>query len=61
TVVEPGNETTPATIKQRTNTDHTDEEEICESVDTKATNIVFQGLPQDIYNLVNHNEDEKQI
>ncbi|GJT19258.1 hypothetical protein Tco_0877964 [Tanacetum coccineum] len=28
---------------------------------TPETNIVLQGLPQDIYNLVNHNEDAKQI
>ncbi|GJU47397.1 retrovirus-related pol polyprotein from transposon TNT 1-94, partial [Tanacetum coccineum] len=37
------------------------EEKICESVDIKATNIVLQGLPQDIYNLVNHNEHAKEI
>ncbi|GKB67170.1 hypothetical protein Tco_0928582 [Tanacetum coccineum] len=61
TMVEPGNETTPATIRARTYTDLTDEEKICESVDIKATNIVLQGLPQDIYNLLNHNEDAKQI
>ncbi|GKC37762.1 hypothetical protein Tco_1050146 [Tanacetum coccineum] len=56
TMVEPENETTPATIRARTYTDLTDEEKIRESVDIKATNIVLQGLPQDIYNLVNHNE-----
>ncbi|GJW04549.1 retrovirus-related pol polyprotein from transposon TNT 1-94 [Tanacetum coccineum] len=61
TIVEPGNETTPATVKARTYTDLTDEEKIRESVDIKATNIVLQGLPQDIYNLVNHNEHAKQI
>ncbi|GJU87569.1 hypothetical protein Tco_1295115 [Tanacetum coccineum] len=61
TMVEPRNETTPPTIRARTYTDLTDEEKIRESVDIKATNIVFQGLPQDIYNLVNHNEDAKQI
>ncbi|GJS29170.1 retrovirus-related pol polyprotein from transposon TNT 1-94 [Tanacetum coccineum] len=38
-----------------------DEEKIRESVDIKATNIVLQGLPQDIYKLVNHNEHAKQI
>ncbi|GJT54490.1 hypothetical protein Tco_0989544 [Tanacetum coccineum] len=37
------------------------EEKIRESVDIKATNIVLQGLPQEIYNLVNHNEHAKQI
>ncbi|GJT10158.1 hypothetical protein Tco_0857200 [Tanacetum coccineum] len=61
TMVEPGNETTPATIRARTYTDLTDEEKIRESVDIKATHIILQGLPQDIYNLVNHNEDAKQI
>nr|GFC64388.1 hypothetical protein [Tanacetum cinerariifolium] len=60
TMVEPGNETTPATIRAQTYTDLTNEEKIRESVDIKATNIVLQGLPQDIYNLVNHNEDAKQ-
>ncbi|GJW63935.1 hypothetical protein Tco_0115819 [Tanacetum coccineum] len=60
-IIEPGNETTPATVKARTYTDLTKEEKIHESVDIKATTIGFQGLPQDIYNLVNHNEDAKQI
>ncbi|GKE23889.1 hypothetical protein Tco_1435401 [Tanacetum coccineum] len=39
----------------------TDKEKIRESVDIKATNIVLQGLPQEIYNLVNHNEHAKEI
>ncbi|GKB99409.1 hypothetical protein Tco_0985546 [Tanacetum coccineum] len=56
TIVEPRNENTPATVRPCTYTDLTDEEKIYESVDIKATNIVIQGLPQDIYNLVNHNE-----
>ncbi|GJU24729.1 hypothetical protein Tco_1163350 [Tanacetum coccineum] len=43
TIVEPGNETTPATVRARTYTDLTDEEKIHESVDIKATNIVLQG------------------
>ncbi|GJR42471.1 hypothetical protein Tco_1310574 [Tanacetum coccineum] len=60
-MVEPGNETTPATIRARTYTDLTDEEKIRESVDIKATHIILQGLPHDIYNLVNHNKDAKQI
>nr|GEY57170.1 putative zinc finger, CCHC-type [Tanacetum cinerariifolium] len=37
------------------------EEKIRESIDIKATHIFLQGLAQDIYNLVNHNEDAKQI
>nr|GEU48522.1 hypothetical protein [Tanacetum cinerariifolium] len=43
TMVEPGNETTPATIRAQTYTDLTDEEKIHESVNIKATNIVLQG------------------
>ncbi|GJS58327.1 retrovirus-related pol polyprotein from transposon TNT 1-94 [Tanacetum coccineum] len=39
TMVEPGNETTPATIRAQTYTDLTDEEKSRESVDIKATNI----------------------
>ncbi|GJY08934.1 hypothetical protein Tco_0377119 [Tanacetum coccineum] len=60
-IVEPEIETTPATVRARTYTDLTDEEKLRESVDITATNIVLQGLPQDIYNLVNHNEDVKKI
>ncbi|GJW46571.1 hypothetical protein Tco_0078217 [Tanacetum coccineum] len=61
TIVEPETETTPATVRARTYTDLTDEEKLRESVDITATNIVLQGLPQDIYNLVNHNKDVKKI
>ncbi|GKB98123.1 hypothetical protein Tco_0984260 [Tanacetum coccineum] len=61
TVVVPGNETTPATVRERTYIDLTDEEKLLELVDIKATNIVLQGLPQDIYNLVNHNEHANEI
>nr|GEZ30525.1 reverse transcriptase domain-containing protein [Tanacetum cinerariifolium] len=60
-MVEPRNETTQATIRTRTYADLTYEEKIRESVDIKATKIVLQGLPQDIYNLVNHNEDAMHI
>ncbi|GJY72769.1 hypothetical protein Tco_0477200 [Tanacetum coccineum] len=58
---QPGNETTQAMIRARTYTDLTNEEKIRELVDIKAKNTVFQGLPQDNYNLVNHNKDAKQI
>nr|GEZ15060.1 hypothetical protein [Tanacetum cinerariifolium] len=50
-VVVPEDETTHATVKKRTFTDLTDEEKPLESVDIKATNIVLQDLPQDLYNL----------
>ncbi|GJX05131.1 hypothetical protein Tco_0191047 [Tanacetum coccineum] len=42
TMVEPGNETTPATIRARTYTDLTDEEKIRESVDIKVK-LLIQG------------------
>ncbi|GJV98744.1 hypothetical protein Tco_1553996 [Tanacetum coccineum] len=29
--------------------------------DVRATNIVLQGLPKDIYKLINHNIEEKAI
>ncbi|GJY13240.1 hypothetical protein Tco_0382549 [Tanacetum coccineum] len=58
---QPGNKTTQAMIRARTYTDLTNEEKIRELVDIKAKNTVFQGLPQDNYNLVNHNKDAKQI
>nr|GEX22079.1 hypothetical protein [Tanacetum cinerariifolium] len=61
TIIEPGNENTPATVKARTYTNLTDEEKICELVDIKVTNIVLQGLPQDTYNLINNKKHAKQI
>ncbi|GKA50399.1 retrovirus-related pol polyprotein from transposon TNT 1-94 [Tanacetum coccineum] len=61
TVLELGTENTPATVRPQTYTNLTDEEKLRESVDITAINIVLQGLPQDIYNLVNHNEHAKQI
>ncbi|GJT15811.1 hypothetical protein Tco_0874517 [Tanacetum coccineum] len=53
--------TTPATIKDRTYDELTDTEKIREACDIKAINIVLQGLPQDIYNMVNHHTDDKKI
>ncbi|GKC16541.1 hypothetical protein Tco_1013323 [Tanacetum coccineum] len=50
-----------ATVRPRTYTDLTEEEKLPESIDIKATNIVLQGLPQDLYNLVNHHNKAKQI
>ncbi|GJW47828.1 hypothetical protein Tco_0079474 [Tanacetum coccineum] len=61
TIVEGETENTPAMIRARTYTSLIDEEKLHESIDIKATNIVLQGLPQDIYNLVNHNDKSKQI
>ncbi|GJZ52582.1 hypothetical protein Tco_0607097 [Tanacetum coccineum] len=51
TVTEPDTLTTPAFIRARRYDELTDAEKIREACDIKATNIVLQGLPQDIYNL----------
>ncbi|GJT59336.1 hypothetical protein Tco_1002869 [Tanacetum coccineum] len=48
-------------VRERNYTDLTADEKLRESVDIIATNIVLQGLPQDIYNLVNHNDQAKKI
>nr|GEV85711.1 hypothetical protein [Tanacetum cinerariifolium] len=61
TVTIPGTATTPATGKDRTYNELIDAEKIHERCDIKATNIVLQGLPQDIYNLVNHHTEAKDI
>ncbi|GKC40697.1 retrovirus-related pol polyprotein from transposon TNT 1-94 [Tanacetum coccineum] len=61
TIEVPGTANTPTTVRARTHADLTEEEKLRASVDIKATNIVLQGLPQDIYNLVNHNDQAKQI
>ncbi|GJT65915.1 retrovirus-related pol polyprotein from transposon TNT 1-94 [Tanacetum coccineum] len=61
TVIVPGTQTTPATVRDRRYDKLTDAEKIRESCDIKATNIVLKGLPQDIYNLVNHHEEAKHI
>ncbi|GKC97277.1 hypothetical protein Tco_1167552 [Tanacetum coccineum] len=61
TIKVPGTANTPTTVRARTHADLTKKEKLRASVDIKATNIVLQGLPQDIYNLVNHNDQAKQI
>ncbi|GJT24460.1 hypothetical protein Tco_0894397 [Tanacetum coccineum] len=61
TVTVPGTQTTPATVRDRTYDELTDAKKIHESCDIKATNIVLQGLPQDIYNLVNYHIEAKDI
>ncbi|GJW23387.1 hypothetical protein Tco_0034009 [Tanacetum coccineum] len=61
TVVVPGTSTTPKTTRQRTYDDLTDNETIHEQCDIRATNIVLQGLPPDVYTLVNHHIDAKEI
>nr|GEZ36412.1 hypothetical protein [Tanacetum cinerariifolium] len=50
-VIESKTATTLATVKDRRYNKLTDAKKISEACDNKATNIVLQGLPQDIYNL----------
>nr|GEV28252.1 hypothetical protein [Tanacetum cinerariifolium] len=52
---------TPATISDRTYDELIDIEKIRKACDIKATNIVLQGLLQDIFNLVNHHTNAKEI
>ncbi|GKC55309.1 hypothetical protein Tco_1078054 [Tanacetum coccineum] len=44
-------QTIPTTVRDRTYDELTDAKKLHESRDIKETNIVLQGLPQDIYNL----------
>ncbi|GJS29425.1 hypothetical protein Tco_0490045 [Tanacetum coccineum] len=60
-VTVPRTKTTPATVRDRTYDELTDAKKICETCNIKATNIVLQGLPQDIYNMVNHHKEAKDI
>ncbi|GKC77568.1 hypothetical protein Tco_1128342 [Tanacetum coccineum] len=53
--------TTSATVRARRYDELTDAKKIREACDIKATNIVLQCSPQDIYNLVNHHEEAKHI
>ncbi|GJS44097.1 hypothetical protein Tco_0569140, partial [Tanacetum coccineum] len=61
TITVPETPTTPTTVRDRTYDEITDAKKIREACDIKATNIVLQGLPQDIYNLVNHHSKAKDI
>ncbi|GKE19309.1 hypothetical protein Tco_1426886, partial [Tanacetum coccineum] len=54
-------QTTPTTVRERTYDKLTYAEKIHESCEIKAINIVLQGLPQDIYNMVNHHTKDKDI
>ncbi|GKB28429.1 hypothetical protein Tco_0867830 [Tanacetum coccineum] len=51
TVIVPGTQTTPATVQDKTYDELTYAEKLHDSYDIKATNIVLQGSPQDIYNM----------
>ncbi|GJW47671.1 retrovirus-related pol polyprotein from transposon TNT 1-94 [Tanacetum coccineum] len=52
TITVPDTQNTPTTVRDRTYDELTDLEKIIEGCDIKATNIMLQGLPQDIYNLL---------
>ncbi|GJW61904.1 hypothetical protein Tco_0111239 [Tanacetum coccineum] len=47
--------------RPRTYKDLSDTEKKGYDVDVRATNIVLQGLPKDIYMLINHNIEAKAI
>ncbi|GJV60321.1 hypothetical protein Tco_1466421 [Tanacetum coccineum] len=57
----PATPTTGAYMRERTYEDLTKKERIREECDIRATNIVLQGLPLDVYNLVNHHTVAKEI
>ncbi|GKA70235.1 retrovirus-related pol polyprotein from transposon TNT 1-94 [Tanacetum coccineum] len=56
TVEVPETQTTPASVRDRTYDDLTEPEKIRKAYDIRATNIVIQGLPQDIYNLTQYHQ-----
>ncbi|GKB28495.1 hypothetical protein Tco_0867896 [Tanacetum coccineum] len=56
-----GTTTTPATTRERTLDYLTPAEKIREACDIKETNIILQGLPPDVYSLVNHHTVAKEI
>ncbi|GKD52370.1 hypothetical protein Tco_1281346 [Tanacetum coccineum] len=60
-IKDPGTLTTHTTVRDRRYDELADAKKIHEACDIKATNIVLQGLPQDIYNLVNHHDEAKHI
>ncbi|GJT82399.1 hypothetical protein Tco_1056741 [Tanacetum coccineum] len=61
TVNIPTTPTTPASTHVKTMDDLTDEEKIREAADIRAANIVLQGLPPDVYTLVNQHIVAKEI
>ncbi|GJV22419.1 hypothetical protein Tco_1371439 [Tanacetum coccineum] len=61
TVEVPGTPTIAAYMREKTYEDLTNKEKIQEECDIRATNIVLQGLPLDVYNLVNHHTVAKEI
>nr|GEX69306.1 hypothetical protein [Tanacetum cinerariifolium] len=56
-----GTPTLSASTRPRTYDDLTDKEKIHEECDIRAFNIVLQGLPPNVYTLVNHYTVAKEI
>ncbi|GJV97658.1 hypothetical protein Tco_1549235 [Tanacetum coccineum] len=61
TVKVPPTPNTPASTREQNLTDLIPEEKIHEVCDISATNIILQGLPPDVYTLVNHHTIAKEI
>ncbi|GJV45959.1 copia protein [Tanacetum coccineum] len=61
TIEVPATPTTLASTRDRTYEDLIEAEKIRETCDIRATNIVLQGLPPDVYSLVNHHTVAKEI
>ncbi|GJR54610.1 hypothetical protein Tco_1405131 [Tanacetum coccineum] len=61
TVDVPVTPTTAASTGPRTFDDLIDKEKIREACDIRATNTILQGLPPDVYTLVNHHTLTKEI
>ncbi|GKC78799.1 hypothetical protein Tco_1129573 [Tanacetum coccineum] len=49
------------TIRPKTYEELSDKEKLQADCDLKATNIVLQGLPPDVYSLINHHKVAKEI
>ncbi|GJT32060.1 hypothetical protein Tco_0922479 [Tanacetum coccineum] len=49
------------TVRPKTYEELSDKEKLQDDCDLKATNIVLQSLPLDVYSLVNHHRVAKQI
>ncbi|GJU64148.1 hypothetical protein Tco_1245983 [Tanacetum coccineum] len=61
TIEVPATPTTLASTRDRTYEDLTEAKKIHEAYDIRETNIVLQGLPPDVYSLVNHHTVAKEI
>ncbi|GKG03465.1 hypothetical protein Tco_0311101, partial [Tanacetum coccineum] len=56
----PATPTSPQIVRDRTYEDLTKAEKIREACDIRETSIVLQGLPLDVYSLVNHHTIAKE-